>query len=138
MRPDKATLVGVASTLGIYRAGRATSQIPVWQMIAAPADALRARAGQLAGQVDGQAIEVRSTVGGGSLPGETLPSWGVAVTARSSARLLDGLRRGSPPVVARVDAGSVVLDMRTVEPSRDAELAAAVRSARAALTGGAR
>jgi len=129
MRPDKATLVGVAMTLGIYRAGRATTEIPVWRMIAAPIEDLRRRAEALAGTVAGQAIEVRTTVGGGTLPGETLPSWGVAVGGRSPKRLLDALRRGSPPVVARIEAGAVILDLRTVEPSRDAHLADAMRVA---------
>lgn len=135
MRPDKATLVGVAATLGIYRAGRATSAIPVWQMISARPEALRARAQTLAAAVGGHTIEVRSTVGGGSLPGETLPSWGVAVGGRSATRLLAALRRGSPPVVARVEAGAVILDLRTVDPSVDGDLAEAVRAASGQVAG---
>ncbi len=71
-------------------------------------------------------VELRSTVGGGSLPGETLASWGVALAGRSAARLLGTLRQGTPAIVGRIDDGRVVLDVRTVEPERDAELAAAV------------
>jgi L-seryl-tRNA(Ser) seleniumtransferase len=130
MRPDKATLVGIAVTLGLYRAGRATTEIPVWRMIAATVDGLRSRAEALATRTGGRAIEVRSTVGGGSLPGETLPSWAVALDGRSAAKQLAALRRGTPSVVARIEAGSVVLDLRTVDPSRDPDLALAIEAAR--------
>jgi L-seryl-tRNA(Ser) seleniumtransferase len=133
MRPDKATLVGVAATLGLYRAGTATTKIPVWRMIAAPVDRLRSRAEVLAERTGGRPIEVRSTVGGGSLPGETLPSWAVAIGGRSATRLLAALRRGTPAVVARIESGAVVLDVRTVEPSRDDDMARAVEAAQAAV-----
>jgi L-seryl-tRNA(Ser) seleniumtransferase len=133
MRPDKATLVGVGATLGLYRAGRAATEIPVWRMIAAPLDGLRARAERLAAAVGGRPAEVRSTVGGGSLPGETLPSWGVTVVGRSAPRLLAALRRGSPSVVGRIESDALVLDLRTVDPSRDGALAAAVAAAQAAV-----
>ena len=120
MRPDKATLAAVAATLGLYRAGRAERTIPVWQMIATPLDTLRERAEALvaalagAGAAAATVVEVRSTVGGGSLPGETLPSWGVALAVRSPDRVMAALRRGSPCVLARVEDGRVVLDLRTV------------------------
>ena len=118
MRPDKATLAGVAATLGIYQAGRAETAIPVWRMIAASPDALRDRAERLAAAlgraVDVSVVELRSTVGGGSLPGETLPSWGVALAGRSPDRVVAALRRGTPCVMARVHERRVVLDLRTV------------------------
>jgi L-seryl-tRNA(Ser) seleniumtransferase len=118
MRPDKATLAGVAATLALYQAGRAESAIPVWRMIAASPEALRERAERLATELDPSAgasvVELRSTVGGGSLPGETLPSWGVALAVRSAGRMLAALRRGTPCVMARVEGGRVMLDLRTV------------------------
>ena len=128
MRPDKATLAAVALTLGLYRAGRAVEVIPVWRMIATPADALHQRAMSLASRIGPRAtaIETRSTLGGGSLPGETLASWGVALAARSASRLAAALRTSSPVVIGRIEAGRVILDLRTVEPARDEELAAAV------------
>jgi len=71
MRPDKLTMAGVALTLGLYRAGRAAIDIPVWRMISMPLDVLRARAIALAEELGPRAtpIELDSTVGGGSLPG---------------------------------------------------------------------
>jgi L-seryl-tRNA(Ser) seleniumtransferase len=131
MRPDKVTLAALAATLGLYRSGRATDEIPVWRMIGARLDALRDRAVALAMVIgEGAAVvPTEATVGGGSLPGETLPSFGVAIGGGSADRTLAGLRRGEPPVIARIADGRVVFDLRTVEPGRDHELAAAVRAA---------
>ncbi len=118
MRPDKVTLAGVAATLGLYRAGRAAITIPIWRMIAAPAGELRERAAELvralAPDVGAEVVELRSTIGGGSLPGETLPSWGVALQARGADRIVGALRRGDPCVIARIEDRRVVLDLRTV------------------------
>ena len=72
-----------------------------------------------------------STVGGGSLPGETLPSFGLAVRAGSAARMLAELRRGSPCVVARIADDAVLLDLRTVPAADDAALGQAIAHLRA-------
>jgi L-seryl-tRNA(Ser) seleniumtransferase len=130
MRPDKVTLAAVAATLGLYRAGRAEAEVPVWRMIATPAAELEARARRLESALVGlaAAIPTQATVGGGSLPGETLASYGLALGGRAK-RAIDELRIGEPPVIGRIEAGRVVLDLRTVDPDRDGELAAAVRAA---------
>jgi L-seryl-tRNA(Ser) seleniumtransferase len=118
MRPDKATLAGVAATLALYQAGRAETAIPVWRMIAVSAEVLRERAERLSAELfpaaGASVVELRSTVGGGSLPGETLPSWGVALAVRSADRMVAALRRGTPCVLARIEGGRVILDLRTV------------------------
>lgn len=134
MRPDKVTLTGVAATLALYRAGRAAADIPVWQAIGAEPAQLRARAERcigLLGPVSPRAsvAETRATIGGGALPGETLPSVAIRVPDRSPARLLARLRQGEPCVIARVESGAVLLDLRTVEPDRDEALAGALRLA---------
>ena len=134
MRPDKVTMAAVAATLGAYRAGRATAEIPVWRMLATPVAELHARAGSLVTGIGdaAQVVRVEATVGGGSLPGETLPSVGIALRGRSATRLLATLRAGEPVVVARIVDDAVVLDLRTVDPAQDAILAAAVGQALAA------
>jgi L-seryl-tRNA(Ser) seleniumtransferase len=131
MRPDKATMIGVAMTLGLYRAGRATAEIPIWQMIAAQLETLRARGDALAAQSGPsvEVVEVRSTIGGGSLPGETLQSIGLALTTGSANRTLNALRTGTPAVVGRIEADRVILDLRTVPSSADRALLTAVRAA---------
>ena len=135
MRPDKVTLAALAATLGLYRAGRATAEIPVWRMIAASIDGLQARARALVNRLDPEGagvvamVALEATVGGGSLPGETLPSAGLQVRARSANGLLGRLRTGDPAVVGRVAGGAVLLDLRTVDPKDDAALDGAVAAA---------
>ena len=130
MRPDKVVLAGVAATLALYRAGVAAREIPVWRQIAAPVARLASRAAEIAKAVPGAAVgEVESTVGGGSLPGETLPSRAVIVATSSPDRLLARLRAGSPVVVGRIADGAVVLDVRTVKPGDDETLALALAAA---------
>jgi L-seryl-tRNA(Ser) seleniumtransferase len=130
MRPDKATMAGVALTLGLYRAGRAAVEIPVWRMIATPVNELHARATAIADVLGPRAttVELRSTVGGGSLPGETLPSMGIGLHGGSAAKLLTALRLGKPAVIGRIEDRLVVLDLRTVDPSSDPALTRAVGS----------
>jgi L-seryl-tRNA(Ser) seleniumtransferase len=131
MRPDKATLAGVTLTLGLYRAGHAVETIPVWRMIATPPAALRARAEALAATIGARAsvVGLPSTIGGGSLPGEILPSFGLSLDARSANGLLAALRRGDPAVIGRIEADRVALDLRTVEPGDDTALGTAIRAA---------
>ncbi len=133
MRPDKVTMAAVTLTLGLYRAGRATTDIPVWQMIAAPLPGLQARAEALAARIGAAAVieATQATVGGGSLPGETLPSVAIALggSQRSATRRLAALRAGDPIVIGRIERDTVLLDLRTVDPARDGDLAAAIELA---------
>src|SRR4029079_15261818 len=70
-------------------------------------------------------VPLASTVGGGSLPGGTIASFGIAIAGRSAARTLADLRRVGPrPVIGRIEEERVVLDLRTVDPRLDDELAA--------------
>jgi L-seryl-tRNA(Ser) seleniumtransferase len=129
IRADKAILAGVAATLAIYRAGRAALDIPVWQMLARDPDGLRERAEWIRAQLAGpgrQLVRVamlEATVGGGSLPGQVLPSFGIAVAAGSPARAVGRLRRGPDRVLARVADDEVVFDLRTVDPIADGVVA---------------
>ena len=78
-------------------------------------------------------VPLEATVGGGSLPGETLLSAGLEVRGRSADTLLTRLRTGEPAILARVAGGAVLLDLRTVDPDDDAALG---RALVAALTPG--
>jgi L-seryl-tRNA(Ser) seleniumtransferase len=127
MRPDKVTLAAMAATLALYRAGTATRDIPVWRMIGQPVESLRERATKLRGWLDGRVLIVdsRATIGGGSLPGETLASVALQLPGKPE-RVLAALRAGSQPVVGRIEEGHVLLDLRTVPPELDDSLASAV------------
>jgi len=135
MRPDKSILAAVAATLALYRGGRAAAEIPVWRALATSLDALRARAAAMASDAGPAAtvLETRATVGGGSLPGESIPSIGVAIdpgTRRGGADgLLAALRSGDPAVIGRIEQHRVILDLRTVDPAADSTLLDALRSA---------
>ncbi|MFL5302644.1 MAG: L-seryl-tRNA(Sec) selenium transferase [Anaeromyxobacteraceae bacterium] len=134
LRVDKVTLAGLAATLAHYERGEALRTVPVWQAIAQPLAALeeRARAWLWALGEAGRAASVResvSAVGGGSLPGVTLPTRVLALPTDAPDALAARLRRGDPAVVARIEEGAVVLDPRTVRPGEDEAVVAAVRAA---------
>jgi L-seryl-tRNA(Ser) seleniumtransferase len=120
MRADKLTLALLQHVASAYLSGDATA-IPLWRMAVAPVAELRARAESLAEAVAGlKPIETEAVAGGGSLPGLTIPSVGVAVECRDPDELHARLR--SHGVVARVEDGRVVCDLRTVIPEDDRAL----------------
>lgn len=132
-RPDKVVLVALAATLGAYQAGTAEVDLPVWQMISVTAEELRTRSHRVCARVlnerSGLAIEVAalsSTVGGGSLPGETLASFGLSIDAPHLARFAKSLRLGRPAVIARLADDRLLLDMRTVLEDEVDQLPAAI------------
>jgi len=129
MRPDKVTLAAIAATLGLYRSGRAEREIPLWRSVATSLADLQVRASVLAAALDAVAIPTDATLGGGSLPGETLPSAGISIAAAKPDLLARRLRTGRPAVVPRIDHDRVVFDLRSVEPERDHELEAGIRAA---------
>ena len=135
VRPEKVTLAALAATLGLYRAGRATTEIPVWRMIAATPEELGRRADAIVAGLP-QAVrervsvtEMESAVGGGSLPGQLLESVGLVVTGRGADALAGRLRKGDPAVVGRVESGAVLLDLRTIDPADDVALGVALTRA---------
>jgi L-seryl-tRNA(Ser) seleniumtransferase len=134
LRVDKTTLAGLEATLLAYLRGSALDEIPVWRMIATPSDRLRIRAERLAQQIgleQAVAAPCSSAVGGGSLPGETLPSWGVMLTSPRPDELARRLRSGTPPVIGRIVEDRLLLDLRTVLEEQEDTLAQAVAVAMA-------
>lgn len=133
VRVEKITLAALSATLLSYARGTAEKDLPVWQMISAnPAD-LKARAQTWKSgiEVKGTAIRSnRSTVGGGSLPDETLPTHVLALKPIGSVEAFVGRLRAAPyPVVARIEADEVLFDPRTVLQGEDGHLVDAIRSA---------
>lgn len=135
VRADKATLAGVAATLRHYVAGEAVAEIPVWRMIATPIDALSARAERLAAATGALVADLRSTVGGGSLPGEELPSVGVVVASGAEDVIAARLRSRRPRVFGRIAEGRLLIDLRTVHPDQDDALVTAILAATASPGG---
>ena len=129
VRADKLCLAALSATLLHYLKDEAVQEIPIWQMIAAPPEQLRQRAEGWARRLgQGKVIPGESTVGGGSLPGETLPTALLALQVTSTNRTLARLRQAHPAVIARTQEDLVVLDPRTVLPEQDEALLTALLS----------
>ncbi len=125
VRVDKMRLAGLAATLTHYLKGEAETEVPIWRMIAMPLDEIekRARRWQQALGDFASIIEGESMVGGGSLPGGTLPTRLVAVKPKFKVKeLADRLRRGHPIVIGRIEKDLLLLDPRTVFPEEEKEL----------------
>ena len=130
VRADKLCLAALTATLLHYLKDEAEREIPVWRMIAAPLEEIKARAESWQGALaQGEVMAGESTVGGGSLPGESLPSWLLALALRSPDRFLRRLRQAEPAVIARLLQDRVVFDPRTVLPEQEAALLSAIREA---------
>jgi L-seryl-tRNA(Ser) seleniumtransferase len=121
VRADKLTLAPLAATLLHYLKDEATRKIPVWRMIAAPLNEIEARACRWAEAWKGVVVDGYSTVGGGSLPGETLPTLLAAIQVPSPNKFLARLRNQnqSTAIIARVENDRVVFDPRTVSEAEE-------------------
>jgi L-seryl-tRNA(Ser) seleniumtransferase len=124
LRVDKTTLAGLQATLRHYLLGEATEKVPVWRMISLDERALRKRARAWVRELNEQGVNAevvpgRSTVGGGSLPTETLPTHLVALATGSPDTVAARLRAGEPPIITRIEDDLLMLDPRTVLPEQD-------------------
>ncbi|MCY3835261.1 MAG: L-seryl-tRNA(Sec) selenium transferase [Anaerolineaceae bacterium] len=122
MRADKLALAALDATLNAYQRGFAAAEIPIWRMIARNSAELQELALRWQRIVGGAVIATRSTIGGGSIPGGTLPSHALALTVPNPNATLQLLRQTNPPVIARIEDDAVVLDPRTVLPEQEEEL----------------
>jgi len=130
IRADKMALSALSATLDHYIKGEALVRVPVWQMISADQGSIKTRAEMWKKALKGgDLVEAQSMVGGGSLPGETLPTTVLALDVDHPNQLLEILRNGSPSVVARVEDDRVLLDPRTVLPDRDLDFINALQTA---------
>jgi L-seryl-tRNA(Ser) seleniumtransferase len=121
VRADKTTLAALQSVALAYLGGTA-GELPLWRMACTPLETLRVRAEAVAARVPGaKVVDTEAVAGGGSLPGMAIPSCGVAIESPGGAAMLRAHR-----IVARVEQGRVVCDLRTVDPSDDARLTAAL------------
>jgi L-seryl-tRNA(Ser) seleniumtransferase len=142
LRVDKMTLAALEATLRLaLDPALAARRVPLWAFLTTPLGALRDRAGRLADALradpglNASAVEATAFLGGGSTPAEPIPTAAVRVAPplpppwESEGRWARALRLGDPPVVARVQGGAVMFDLRTVDPADDDRLLDAVRRA---------
>jgi L-seryl-tRNA(Ser) seleniumtransferase len=137
VRADKLCLAALHATLWHYARDEAPREVPVWRMLSTPLDALAARAQAWAAHLAEAApasrlgmsvVRGESTIGGGSLPGETLPTWLLALAGPAPNALAARLRAQPRPVVARVAEDRVLLDPRTVAAAEEDDLLESVRA----------
>ena len=133
-RQTQATIAGLSATLLHYLRGEALAKVPVWRMMAMPLATVERRARRWARALGplGQVADGRSMVGGGSLPEESLPTRLLAIPQAEGvdiASLARRLRQHDPPVVARIERDTLLLDPRTVEPRDDAVVVRALQAA---------
>ncbi len=119
LRPGGLVLESLQAVALAYLRGDARKTVPLWQLATTPLDDLRRRAQAIG---TGQVVACESVMGGGALPGRTIPSIGIALPGD----LTEHLRAATPPVVARVVDGQTVCDLRTVFPDQDPVLAKAL------------
>jgi len=119
LRPGGLVLAVLQDVALAYLRRDAGRTVPFWRMATEPVESLARRAAALD---VGAVVECESVTGGGTLPGVAIPSAGVAVPGNAGAHL----RAWDPPVIARVDGGRTICDLRTVLAEQDDELARAL------------
>jgi L-seryl-tRNA(Ser) seleniumtransferase len=131
VRADKLCLAALSATLTHYLTGKAVKEVPVWQMIARPLEQIKSEADSLAVQwqemgLNAAVIDGQSTVGGGSLPGTSMPTYLVAIESENLEDLSAFLRANAPPIIGRIRDGRLLFDLRTILYDQRHELARGV------------
>jgi len=142
VRIDKIRLAGLAATLVHYLKDEAVSKVPIWRMIATPLGEIERRAKLWARPLKGLArvVNGETMVGGGSLPGATLPTRLVAIGEEGrkgkhniAQALSQRLRRREIPIIGRISDNLLLLDPRSVLPEEDRVVLKALQDAAANL-----
>jgi len=137
LRVDKLTYAALEATLLAY-VRRDHDAIPTLRMMRLTKEEIGRRAEKLAARIKSSTLQSKlqvevidgdSVIGGGAAPSSVLPTRQLAVTCSelSADELAGRLRANDPPVIARIEEGRVLLDLRTVFPADDAALAAALQ-----------
>jgi L-seryl-tRNA(Ser) seleniumtransferase len=130
MRIDKLQAAALEATLALYATGR-HGDIPVHRMLHESLDTVSKRAHVLTEAIGGDlegahVVRCESVVGGGSVPGQVITSWGVRVKCPDPAAFAARLRTGAPPVFCRMADDHVLLDARTITDAQVPHVARAV------------
>jgi L-seryl-tRNA(Ser) seleniumtransferase len=115
VRADKVCLAGVTATLLHYLKDEAEQEIPIVKIMSLTPQQVKGRVEAWIKELrQGETVEGESTVGGGSLPGESFPTFLLSLTVKSPDKFLKQLREQNPPIIARTTNDKVLLDPRTV------------------------
>lgn len=120
VRADKTCLAGLSATLLHYLKDEAEREVPIVRMMSMTPKQAKGRAEAWVGKLgQGAVVEGESTVGGGSLPDESIPTFLLSLEVKSVERFMKLLRRSDPPVIARTADDKILFDPRTVLPEQD-------------------
>jgi L-seryl-tRNA(Ser) seleniumtransferase len=129
VRADKTCLAGVTATLLHYLKDEAEREIPILKMMSLTPKQIHGRAEAWMRELgQGQVVEGESTVGGGSLPDESFPTFLLSLSVESPEKFLKQLRAQNPPIIARTANDMVLLDPRTVFPEQEGALLVGVKN----------
>jgi len=130
LRVDKTTIAALGATLKLYRDRASRERIPLYRMLSATIEHLRARAQRyLAVFPCAEAVESDAYVGAGTLPGARVASLAIAVRAPGLDAVGAALHRNDPAIVGRIENGRLLLDLRTIAPEDDERVVAALAEA---------
>jgi L-seryl-tRNA(Ser) seleniumtransferase len=125
LRPDKFTLSGLEETALLYLKSQVLKQTPIWRIISQPTEKIKQRAEQILHQILNKSAKLSVTqttsyLGGGSLPGQGLPSHALGIESIVPLEdLAKRFRLARPPVIGRISQDRFLLDLRTVLPEQD-------------------
>ena len=123
VRADKSCLAGLTATLTHYLKDEAEREIPIVRMMSLTLEQVKGRAEAWREELgQGNVVEGESTVGGGSLPDESIPTFLLELQVKSAEKFLRALRKNDPPIIARTENDKVLLDPRTVFPEQEGAL----------------
>jgi L-seryl-tRNA(Ser) seleniumtransferase len=129
-RCDKLVFEITTQVLAAYLRGTQFEDIPIWRMINIPVTELKKRGEAIqkaSGAKDLVLTATRAYLGGGSTPGQTIPSLALSLRSKlSSTALAKKFRTFSPPIIGRVENEDFLIDLRTIPPDRDRLLIEAI------------
>ncbi len=129
VRADKACLAGISATLTHYLKDEAEREIPIVKMMSLTLKQIKGRAEAWRDELgQGTVVEGQSTVGGGSLPDESIPTFLLELKVKSAEKFLRALRKNNPPIIARTENDKVLLDPRTVLPEQEGTLMVGIKN----------
>lgn len=130
VRCDKLVFAIITQVFAAYLNGTQFTDIPVWEMITCPLTDLKKRGEAIRRACPGRDIGLVATeafLGGGSTPGQTIPSLAVSLRSKIGATALaKRFRAFAPPIIGRVDKDDFLIDLRTIPPGKDQVIITAI------------
>ncbi len=125
-RADKLIIQALQTSL-LHLVKEDWQRVPALRMIMEPVESIRRRAELIASKIPGATVtSSQGAIGGGSTPDQALPTYVVEIQTHSVSRLERQLRQNDPPIIARIEKGSLLLDCRTIQNSEVDSVAATV------------